>query len=73
MVGLPLKHRTKPGCTVRPAKESDLEAATKVCHRIHGHGRSAELREAIDKGGISIVWIFRSHACPTGEEFVHWN
>jgi hypothetical protein len=55
MVGLPLKHRTKPSCTVRPAKESDLEAATKVCHQIHGHGRSDELREAIDNGEALVV------------------
>jgi GNAT superfamily N-acetyltransferase len=55
MVGLPLKHRTKPGCAVRPANESDLEAATKVCHRVHGHGRSAELREAIDEREALVV------------------
>lgn len=55
MAGLPLKQRAKPGYTVRPAKESDLDAATEVCHQVHGHGRSAELREAIDKGEALVV------------------
>jgi hypothetical protein len=40
---------------LRPAKESDLDAAIEVCHQIHGHGRSAELREAIDKGEALVV------------------
>jgi hypothetical protein len=50
MAGLPLKRRANPSCTTRSAKDSDLEAATDLCHRIHGHSRSVELSEAIGKG-----------------------
>ena len=55
MAGLPLKQRARPGYTVRQAKESDLEGATKLCDQIHGHSRSAELLEAIVQGKALLV------------------
>ena len=55
MTGLPLKQRAIPGCVVRPAQASDLKAAAKVYHQIHGQTRSVELREAVDRGEALVV------------------
>jgi hypothetical protein len=49
MQGAPLK-RTVGGCVVRVATENDLDAANHVCHRVHGHSRSGELRDGIVQG-----------------------
>ena len=46
---------TVEGCTVRPAKEDDLQAANLVCEQVHGHTRSGELRDAITQGTASVV------------------
>ena len=54
MQGSPLK-RTIEGCAVRPAREDDLEAANRVCERVHGHSRSGELRDAIGQGTALVV------------------
>ena len=54
MQGPPLK-RMIDGCTVRPARESDLEAANRFCEQVHGHSRAGELREAIGQGTALIV------------------
>ena len=55
MDGIPLKRRPIEGCTVRPAKENDLEAANEVCYRIHGFSRSVELGNAIEQGTALVV------------------
>jgi hypothetical protein len=47
--------RTIEGCHVRPASERDLDAANRVCERIHGHTRTGELRDALDQGTALIV------------------
>ena len=54
MQGPPLK-RTVDGCAVRVATENDLDAANHVCHRVHGHSRSGELRDGIDQGTALVV------------------
>jgi hypothetical protein len=54
MQGPPVKG-TVEGCTVRPAKEDDLQAASLVCECVHGHNRTGELRDAITQGTASVV------------------
>jgi GNAT superfamily N-acetyltransferase len=54
MQGPPIK-RTVENCVVRPAREEDLEAANRVCERVHGHSRAGELRDAIREGTAVIV------------------
>ncbi len=54
MQGAPLK-RSIDGAVVRPAGESDLEAANRVCARVHGHTRSGELRDSIGQGTALVV------------------
>jgi GNAT superfamily N-acetyltransferase len=54
MQGPPLK-RTVEGCAVRAAVENDLDAASEVCHRVHGHSRSGELRDGIGQGTALVV------------------
>jgi predicted N-acetyltransferase YhbS len=44
-----------PGYTVRPATLDDLDACDQVCRRVHGHDRSGELRDAIQKGSAMVV------------------
>lgn len=46
MQGPPVK-RTLEGCAVRPASEADLEPASRLCERVHGHNRAGELNDAI--------------------------
>jgi hypothetical protein len=43
------------GLTVRAAKDGDLEAANRVCERVHGHNRAGELRDGIGQGTAVIV------------------
>lgn len=52
--GAPIKKAIE-GCTVRPAKESDIEAANRVCESVHGHNRAGELRDSIAQGTASVV------------------
>src|SRR5437867_12789507 len=54
MQGPPLK-RTIEGCAVRTAGESDLEAANRLCERVHGHSRSGELRDGIAQNTALVV------------------
>jgi GNAT superfamily N-acetyltransferase len=54
MQGPPLK-RIVEGCTVRAATENDLNAANYVCHRVHGHSRSGDLRDGIRQGTALVV------------------
>lgn len=44
-----------PGHTVRPATEADLPACGDVCHRVHGHDRSGELRGAVAHGTATVA------------------
>jgi predicted N-acetyltransferase YhbS len=39
----------------RPAREADLEAASALCRRVHGHDRAQELLEAIRAGTATVV------------------
>ena len=46
---------TIPGCAVRRAAESDIEARNLLCVRVHGHHRGGELRDAVGRGVASVV------------------
>jgi GNAT superfamily N-acetyltransferase len=54
MQGSPLQSAIQ-GCAVRPAKLSELEAASLLCKRVHGHDRERELRDGIDHGTALVV------------------
>lgn len=54
MQGAPLAVQ-RPGYTVRPATEGDLDLCNQVCVHVHGHDRSGELREAITQGTATVV------------------
>jgi len=54
MQGPPVR-RAIEGCTVRAATENDLNAANRVCHRVHGHSRSGELGDGIRQGTALVV------------------
>lgn len=71
MQGPPLK-RTIEGCAVRPARDSDLDAANRVCEQVHGHSRAGELHDAIGQGTARIV---ERHGRVTGyvSEFAHFG
>lgn len=43
------------GHSVRRATESDIDACTDLCHRIHGHDRRGELPPAIAQGTALVV------------------
>jgi predicted N-acetyltransferase YhbS len=49
MQGPPLRSSIN-GCTVRAATPCDLDAANRVCERVHGHNRSGELSDGIANG-----------------------
>jgi predicted N-acetyltransferase YhbS len=46
---------TLPGFAVRAATRDDLVPASRLCLRVHGHERRAELREAIEQGTATVV------------------
>lgn len=54
MQGPPLKFAIE-GCAVRPATLRDLDAANRVCERVHGHHRSGELSDGIASGKAVVV------------------
>jgi predicted N-acetyltransferase YhbS len=54
MQGVPLK-RTIEGYAVRPATESDLGSAARVCEKVHGHSRTGELRDGIAQNTAVVV------------------
>ena len=54
MQGPPLRKRIE-GCSVRPAKESDVEDCKRVCMQVHGHDRAGELANAIKDGTAMVV------------------
>jgi GNAT superfamily N-acetyltransferase len=43
------------GATVRPAVSADADACDRLCRRVHGHDRHAEVQGAIDGGMATIV------------------
>ena len=47
--------RSIDGWAVRPARENDLDAANRLCERVHGHTRSGELRDSIRQGTAVVV------------------
>ena len=51
----PALKRSVEGCVVRPATESDVEPASRVCERVHGHSRAGELRDGIAQGSAVVV------------------
>jgi predicted N-acetyltransferase YhbS len=52
--GTPLK-KSISGFPVRPATEKDLDSCNRLCGKIHGHNRSAELRGAINQNTATVV------------------
>ena len=44
-----------PGYDVRAAMAADFEACNAVCFRVHGHGRSGELNDALAQGAARVV------------------
>ena len=54
MQGPPLRSSID-GCTIRAAALRDLDAANRVCNRVHGHNRSGELSDAIANGTALVV------------------
>ena len=54
MQGPPLQKRVE-GCSVRPAKVSDVENCQRVCMQVHGHDRAGELADAIKDGTAMVV------------------
>lgn len=43
------------GCTVRAAREQDLDGCNRVCWHVHGHDRAGEVAEAIREGSARVV------------------
>lgn len=54
MQGSPIK-TTIEGCMVRPLTEGDLEAANRVCEKVHGHSRAGELSDGIGEHTALVV------------------
>ncbi len=54
MQGPPLNERI-PGYDVRAATTADVETCNALCHRVHGHDRAGELRDAVRQGGGTVV------------------
>ncbi|HEY2016751.1 MAG TPA: GNAT family N-acetyltransferase [Bryobacteraceae bacterium] len=47
--------RSVPGCEVRPAKPSDLDACNALSRRVHGFDRGIDLAQSIDRGTAVVV------------------
>lgn len=54
MQGAPIGH-VPPGHTVRAAVHADILACDALCRRVHGHSRSGELADAIERGTGRVV------------------
>ena len=52
--GSPLR-KEFPGCVVRTARKSDLDACNALCHRVHGHLRALELAHATEQATATVV------------------
>jgi predicted N-acetyltransferase YhbS len=44
-----------PGCAVRPARPSDLDACNTLARRVHGFDRGADLAHTIEQGTATVV------------------
>ena len=44
------RERSLPGCSVRPAREADIESCNALARRVHGFDRGHELADAIGRG-----------------------
>jgi len=53
MQGPPLRKQIQ-GCSIRPARASDVENCNRLCMQVHGHDRAGELADAL-KGGTAVV------------------
>jgi predicted N-acetyltransferase YhbS len=51
----PTLDRKVPGCAVRPARGTDLEACNALSRRVHGLDRGTELADAIQQETVSVV------------------
>jgi len=49
------RERNMPGCVVRPAELSDLDACNALSRRVHGYDRGVELAQAIQEGTARVV------------------
>jgi GNAT superfamily N-acetyltransferase len=49
------EQRDIPGCAVRPAQASDLEACNALARQLHGYERGRELAEAVQQGTAVVV------------------
>jgi GNAT superfamily N-acetyltransferase len=49
------RERSVPGCSVRPAKSTDLSACNGLSRQIHGFDRSLDLEDAIQQGTAVVV------------------
>ncbi len=47
--------REVSGCRVRAAREADLDACNRLCHRVHGHERRLEVTDAIRNRSATVV------------------
>jgi predicted N-acetyltransferase YhbS len=47
--------RSVPGCTVRPARDADVDACNALSYRVHGFERGRELAEAVQHGTAVVV------------------
>jgi GNAT superfamily N-acetyltransferase len=54
MQGVPLRVPVN-GCEVRAAKADDIEEASRICQRVHGHSRAGELRDGISQETALVV------------------
>jgi GNAT superfamily N-acetyltransferase len=52
--GRPLQ-RNVPGCMVRPAQSTDLDACNALSRRVHGFDRGTELAQAIEQNTATVV------------------
>jgi predicted N-acetyltransferase YhbS len=49
------RERNLPGCTVRPAQPSDVDACNTLSHQVHGYDRRAELEHGIQQNAALVV------------------
>jgi GNAT superfamily N-acetyltransferase len=54
MQGPPLRKQIQ-GCSVRPARASDVENCNRLCMQVHGHDRAGELADALKEGTAVVV------------------
>jgi len=47
--------KTIPGCSVRAARDGDVEACNRLCFAVHGYHRGTELRDNIARGVATVV------------------